>query len=214
MNRREPLIAAGISLLVALLVVIGLLLPKASAVHKAQGDLTAAQAREQSLRTQLARLKADAQRVKKLRHQLNQLQTKIPPTADLSSLIRLLQGAANAAAVDFLSVSPGNPAPPASATTGGAPGVSVIPVSITVTGSYFSVEEFLFRLESLPRAVKVGQITVSLGPNGFPQLQLLMTGQVFTTDVSAGPGSVPGPTTTLPAPEVSPAPSPSPTTGG
>src|SRR6266545_3634345 len=94
-NRRGPLFAGIAAGVVALLTLVVLLLPKISAVHKRQSELT--QARREA---------------KDVQRKLAQLQTKIPPTADLPSLIRLLQGAADAAAVDFLSVSPGTPSPP------------------------------------------------------------------------------------------------------
>ncbi len=140
----------------------------------------------------------------------------MPPTAELPSLIRLLQGAADSAAVDFMAVSPGTP-------TSTIPGISTITTQINVLGSFFSVEEFLFQLETLPRAIRVTQIT--LGPGSEPnQLQLTMSGDVYTTDTSAGPGSEPGstPSTPVPAPgattaptgESTSAPSPAATTGG
>src|SRR5205085_11511836 len=117
--------------------------------HKKQSDLTAAQQQQQTLQAQVAQLQQAKQEAKQVQGELQQLQAKIPPTADLPSLIRELQGAADAAAVDFMSVSPGTPIAPVTGT-----GVSTIPTSIQVGGSFFSVQEFLFRLEQLPRAVK------------------------------------------------------------
>jgi Tfp pilus assembly protein PilO len=222
-RQRAPLfvgIAAGV---VAVIAVVALLMPKISAVHKRQDELTSAQQQEQTLRAQLAQLEQDRKEARQIKGQLEQLQSKIPPTADLPSLIRLIQGAATAAAVDFVSISPGQPAAPE-----GGTGVSTIPVAIQVGGSFFSVEEFLFRLEHLPRAVKVTQIGVTASAGGTAtattatqELALSITGQVYTTDASAGPGSVPGPTTgtapVVPAPTTppgaSPSPSATPTTG-
>ncbi len=56
------------------------------------------------------------------------------------------------------------------------------------------MEEFLYRLETLPRAAKV--ITFSLSPGGQAdrsELSMALTVELYTTDASAGPGSVPGP---------------------
>jgi Tfp pilus assembly protein PilO len=224
-NRRAPLFAGIGAGAVALLAVVVLLLPKISAVHKTQNELTAAQQQEQTLRAQLGQLQQARRDAKAVQKQLETLQTEIPPTADLPSLIRLLQGAANAAAVDFLSVSPGQPVAPVTGS-----GVSTIPTSIQVTGSFFSVEEFLFRLEQLPRAVKVTGLTINasaptVGATGTAaqqELSLSMTAEVYTTDASAGPGSIPGPTSGVstgiapaPVPSTSPGatPSASPSTG-
>jgi type IV pilus assembly protein PilO len=216
-NRRAPLFAGIAAVVVVLVALAALLLPKVSAVHKRQQDLDQARTQEQTLHAQLGQLQQDKQEAKAVQKQLQKLETKIPPTADLPSLIRLLQGAANAAAVDYMSTSPGAPTPPA------AGGVSTIPLQITVGGSFFSVQEFLFRLEQLPRAVKVTQVAITpsgggavpAGATAPDELSLSITAQVFTTDTSAGPGSTPGPTAetpsgVVPAPTTSPGASPIP----
>jgi len=188
MRNRGPLVAAIIGALVVVIAVVALLLPRISAVGERQKDLEQAQEQEETLRAQLAQLQDARRQARLLKRQLARLETKVPPTADLPSLIRLLQGAADRAGVDFLAVSPGTPL------AGTAGSVSAIPTEINVDGSFFSVEEFLFRLETLPRAVKVTQINVVPGQDGLPDLSLTMSSEVYTTDTSAGPGSAPGPT--------------------
>ena len=202
MNRRGPIIAAIAAVLVAVLVVVLLLLPKASAVHKKQDELEAAQRQEQQLEAQLEQLQDAKARARQARRELARLETRIPPTADLPSLVRFVQGAADASAVDFMSIAPSTP------TASANQSVSIIPTQITTIGTFFSVEEFMFKLETLPRAVKVTQIQVGPGPNDLPQLQISMTVEVYTTDASAGPGSVPGPTKAQPTTPASPSPSP------
>ena len=215
-ERRGPIIAAAISALVAILALVFLLLPRISAVGKRSDDLTAAQQQQQSLEAELQSLKQDKQEAKVIKKQLNRLQTKVPPTAELPSFIRLLQDAADASAVDFMTVTPGAP-------TALVPGISTISNQISVAGSFFSVEEFLFKLETLPRAVRVTAITVGSGGSVPGQLSLTMTGEIYTTDTSAGPGSVPGSTAATPTPGAttgpttsgsSPTPAATPTTGG
>jgi len=216
-ERREQIIAGVVSLVVALGVLVLLLLPRISAVGKRTDDLAAAQQQEQTLTNQLKELKEDKAAAKKAQKTLARLQTKIPPTADVPSLVRLLQNAADSAAVDFFSVSPGTP-------TVSTSGISVISTQINVSGGFFSVEEFMFKMETLPRAVRVTQISVGPGGEDQSKLQLTMTAEVYTTDANAGPGSSPGhtegvpggtPGTPTPVPSGTPAPVPSTTiTGG
>jgi Tfp pilus assembly protein PilO len=203
-DRRGPIIALVASVLVALLVLVFLLLPRISAVGKKSDELDKARAQEQTLRVQLQQLEEVKAQAAIIQRQLNRLGTKIPPTADLPSLIRLLQNAADSSAVDFLSVAPDTPTQTIS-------GISTIGLAINVTGSFFSVEEFLFKLETLPRAVRVTTITVAPGGEIPGTLSLTMSGEVYTTDLSAGPGSVPGGAPT-PAPGVSPVPGATPAT--
>jgi Tfp pilus assembly protein PilO len=218
-ERRGPIIAAAVSVLVALLALVFLLLPRMSAVGKRSDDLDAAVAQQATLESQLQQLQAAKKEAKIVQKQLNRLETKVPPTAELPSLIRLLQSAADAAGVDFMAVSPGTP-------SSTIPGISAIPLQVNVLGSFFSVEEFLFKLETLPRSIRVTQIAVGAGSEA-NQLQLTMSGEVYTTDTSAGPGSIPGstaaepapgatsgPATTGASPGATTAPSPAGTTGG
>jgi Tfp pilus assembly protein PilO len=209
--KRGPLIAALVAIGVIILMVAVLILPKASQVKSKQAEVAKAEQQETALRLHLQQLQADAKEAPRNQKQLAKLQAAIPPTVDLPGLIRLLNAAAGQSGVDFMSVSPSQPTPSAGA------GVSVIPANIIVAGSFFAVDQYLFRLESLPRASKVTSIQVS--PSGYPKLQIALTVEFYTTDVSAGPGSAPGATEqvgiapgSVPAPSPTPSAGPSPTT--
>jgi Tfp pilus assembly protein PilO len=194
-NRRAPLIAAAAFVVVAILLVVLLVLPKMGEVGEAQDELTAAQDQEIALEAQLAALQDAQAAAPETEAEIAAIEDLIPPTAELPELFILLQSAADRAAVDFFSFSPGTPVP---ALTGA---YSTIPSSITVSGSYFALDEYLFLMETLPRAAKVLSITVSpqageetsTPTTPSSSLQLLMTIEFYTTDTSAGPSSVPGP---------------------
>ena len=95
------------------------------------------------------------------------------------------------AGVDLSQATAGNPVV-------GATGVTAIPITMSLTGTYFALDEYLFQLETLPRAAKV--ISVTLAPAGTGAttvsgtLTMQVTMELYTTDISAGPGSDPGPT--------------------
>lgn len=208
-RRQAPLIAGLVSVVLAVIVVVALILPKLSDVRDREGELEQAQQQEQVLRAQLAQLEEAREQAEEVQAELARLEAEVPRTADLPGLIRLLQGAADQAAVDFMSVAPGTPAVPPDGN------FSVIPTQITVVGRFFSLDEFLFLLEDLPRAVKVTALTLAAGPDGLPQLQASVTAEVYTSDTSAGPGSVPGPSGPgAPAPAPAPTPEASPSPGG
>jgi Tfp pilus assembly protein PilO len=81
----------------------------------------------------------------------------------------------------------------------GESGVTKIPITITLSGTYFSLDEFLFQLETLPRAAKVINVSIAAGASGDATtvsgtLTMQATVELYTTDISAGPGSLPGPT--------------------
>jgi len=226
-RRGAPLIAALIALVVAGLAFFLLVWPKMGQVRDTQEELDAAQAEQLVLETELARLRALQERAPELRERLAQLRREVPPVADLPGLITRLQRAADRSGVDFFSISPGTP-------LASAAGAAIIPAEIQVVGEFFSVDEFLFRLEDMNRAAKVTTIAVTTAAatdgaadgettgsaTGGTALTVALSVEFFTTDINAGPGApveqvpeeTPQPGAT-PSPSPSPSPTPSPTEG-
>lgn len=205
MTRRAPLIAGIAAFLVAALVFIFMVFPKFGQIDDAETELRQAQQRELTLEAELARLRAAAEDLPRLQRQLAGFRRAVPPVADLPGLINQLQDAANLAGVDFFSIAPTQPVAAAEA------GATEIPATIQVIGTFFPVDEFLFRLETLKRASEVDSLQVTEGPDGLPQINVLMQVTFFTTDPDAGPGAAPQPPVGV---EASPTPgaSPSPAT--
>jgi Tfp pilus assembly protein PilO len=188
-DKRGPLIAGVASVLVSVLAVFFLVLPKMHAVTEAQKTLDDARAQQSTLQTQLNILKADQQQAPTYRREIKKVQNQLPPTADLPGLILLLQHAADQSGVDLAAVTPGTPA------FNGA-GVSVIGTNITVNGTYFALDAFLFKLETFPRAAKVTGVTMAPEASGTStsgQIVMQVVVEFYTTDTSAGPGGQPGP---------------------
>jgi Tfp pilus assembly protein PilO len=204
MNKKPALIAAlaGVGLVVVM--VVGLITPKASQVRSKQKETEQAAQEQVALEAQRAQLLAAQQDAPKDRKRLAKLETQIPPTADLPGLIKMLNNTADKSAVDFATIAPGSPTP-----TGD---VTVIPIQITIKGTFFAVDQYLYLLENLSRISKVSDISVTpldqtVSP---PQLQVALTANFFTTDQSAGPGAIPGGAEEQPQAGV-PTPTPSPT---
>lgn len=206
MRGRAPIIVASVAVIVpALFAIFFLVLPKMGEVTTTEEQLQAAQDEEIALTAELRALQEAEAAAPETQASIDEIEAQIPPTADLPGLFRELQGAADQAAVDFFSLSPGSPA------VDPTNSYSTITSSITVTGSYFAIDEYLFLLETLPRAAKVTSITLSPGAaatdtgttatdtgttSASPSaLSLAITVDFYTTDTSAGPGSIPGPST-------------------
>ena len=205
MTRRGPVLAAvgGIALIVLMVALV--IMPKASQVREKRDEVEAARQQEAQLQVRLEQLRALAQEAPKNRRRLARLDAALPPRADLPGLIRLLNGIADKSGVDWMSIAPSTPT--ASQFT-----VAVVPAQITVAGRFFSVDQYLYRLENLPRAAKVTSIQVSPGGGGLQYLQVALSVEFYTTDPSAGPAasgsgqSSAAGGTTSPAPQTTPAP--------
>ncbi len=197
-GRRAPLIAGAVAIVVALLAVMLLVLPKMGEVSEAQDELQTAQDQELALEAQLRSLEEAQAQAPETERQIALIEDQVPPTADLPTLFRLLDSAADRSAVDFFSFTPGSPVTDPTAQ------FSTISSQVTVTGGYFALDEFLFLMETLPRAAKV--VSIAVAPSAAPgtatssttSLQLQATVEFYTTDTSAGPGSIPGPTSGVP----------------
>jgi Tfp pilus assembly protein PilO len=206
MSRRAPLIAGILFVVLAALAAALLVIPKMGEVTDAEESLQQAQEQEVVLQAELSRLQAAEENLPELRRELARFRRAVPPVADLPGLINELQTAADVAGVDFFLVAPGAPAP--------APGAGAveIPAQIQVIGGFFAVDEFLFRLETLPRAAKVVGITIGPGAEGLPQIQIEMDARFYTTDTEAGPGAAAPATPEEAEPTPSPSPGESPAT--
>ena len=210
MSRRAPLITMVVFVLVAILMVVFLVTPKIGDVGDAEDQLDVARSEELTLQTELSRLRESAEDAARLRAELARARRAVPPVSDLPGLINELQTAADVAGVDFFSIAPAAPLP----ATGAA--ATEIPTSIQVIGGFFPVDEFLFRLETLPRSSKVVSVSLAAGPDGLPQVDVQLDVRFFTTDLEAGPGAPaplagePGAPEAEPTPETSPVESPAP----
>jgi Tfp pilus assembly protein PilO len=200
-NRRAPLIAGVVFALLVVLAVVFLVIPKMGDVGDAETRLEETRDREFALQAELARLQESAEDAAQLRSELARSRRAVPPVADLPGLINELQTAADVAGVDFFSISPTAP------TLAEGVQATEIPANIQVIGGFFPVDEFLFRLETLPRSSKVVTIGLAEGPDGAPQVDVQLDVRFYTTDLEAGPGA---PAPAAPGPQTGPAASPSP----
>lgn len=185
-GRRAPIIAGAAAAILSLLLILFLVLPKLSEVTEAQRELEEAQARQDTLQSQLTALKEAREEAPQNEAEIREVDRQVPPTADLPGLILLLRNAATSSGVQVVSLTPATP------TAAEAGGFSSILVSASGEGSYFSVVDYLYSIETLPRAATVESIDLS--PIEGAGLTFAATITLYTSDVSAGPGSEPGPT--------------------
>jgi Tfp pilus assembly protein PilO len=194
-GRRAPVLVGVVAFVLALLLIFFLVLPKMHSVDEAQTTLDTTRSQRTVLQSQLEALRQAQADAPKNKQAIEDVQTQIPPTADLPGIIRLMQGAATDAGIILSTMTPSTPV------FNDATGLSEITVSYTVTGTYFALTEYLYNLETLPRAAKTTDVTINVSSSGAAATtstipDLSMTGSVilYTTDTSAGPGSEPGPT--------------------
>lgn len=181
--RRNPLLAGGVVVLALILFAFFLVLPRGAEVRSVQAEVTAAE-------TELGRLTIALAEIQQLDPaaigaELAVYRGQIPSTTDLPGLIESLVAIAKDSGVTLSSIS--------FAGVGQSPagGVASMPVSLAGAGTYFDVARFLFSLDHMDRLTKTDSI--SLTPGEGSSLAFSVATQVYTTDLSAGPGSDPQP---------------------
>jgi len=189
--RGRILVGAGIVGVIVLLLLF-LVFPKLHEVAQAKDDLAAAQSQQVVLEAQEKALEVAKSQAPQARSTIAMVNNKIPEVADEPGIINLLNNAAISAGIDIVSLSPATPA------FDPALGLSTITVAVSVTGTYFEIANYLYEIETLPRAAKA--MSLSLAPSGTatsgsPTLTATLTVNLYTSDTSAGPLSAPGPTT-------------------
>lgn len=206
-DRRAPIIAGVASVLLCVLLLFFLVFPKRHDVTAAKEQLQEAQNQQTTLISQKNALLSDKENAPQAKDAIAKVEQEIPPTLDESGVINLLQGSLNKSTVSWLTATFGTPA-----ATGN---FSIVPVSLSIQGTYFQLAEFMHEIETFPRAAKMTAFTVTASEEQFPMLTMQVTLELYTSDVSAGPGSEPGATpsgneqpVTVPGDTPTPTPSP------
>src|SRR5690349_21447874 len=212
---------AGTALVVVLALVAGWLLlvsPKRAEADSLQAQAAQQQQANAALQSQIAQLKAQEAQLPAKQAELATIRQQIPQTPAMPALVRSLASMADGTGVVVKSVIPSTPGAPtiagtttaASAVVKGPDGsvLQVISVTMEVDGSYYNVERFLSRLESLKRAVLVTGFTLTVGTDTAavnapttsvpsvgqsPTLKATINARVFMTAVpKTSPTAAPG----------------------
>jgi Tfp pilus assembly protein PilO len=165
--------------------------PQRSRISDARDRRRAAEEQAASLELQLRRLRDLQAREAVVRSRLERLRVAIPDQPNLAQFILAANEAAERAGIEFLSITPTPPAAPAAAARGqqaeGGGPPAEIRLSMTITGGYFQVLDFVNRLDDLPRLVVIDSINVSGGEGG--QLNVSLQARMFVGVPPAEPGA-------------------------
>ena len=185
-GRRAVIVAGAGAAILGLLLVFFLVLPKMNEVAQAREELEDTRAQQQTLSAQLNALEQARDEAPENEAAIREVDGKVPPTADLPGAILFLRNAASVSGVTVLSLTPATPA------TSETASFSSISISASGEGSYFALVKYLHEIETLPRAATVQ--SMDLSPIEGSALSFAATITLYTSDVSSGPGSEPGPT--------------------
>lgn len=142
-------------------------------------------------RARAAQLREVRSQTPELEYELTRADVLIPTDAQVPSILRQLELAAEASGVRLNSIAPGVPSP----TEVNGVTVSTIALSMSLEGTYYQVIDLMRRMEDPDQFVRGMTWTgVSLSPADFPTLNVSLSAQLYARDA-----------TTVAAPEPAPA---------
>jgi Tfp pilus assembly protein PilO len=162
--------------------------PSRAKLGTVRADVERTESEVASLTAKLAELQALKANEKELRKEFAKFKDALPVEPAVSDFILDVQGAADQAGIDFLSISPSLPAAPttgavapaapapssapsdgeeaeaaAAAQVPAQPAVQSVAVSLTADGKFFEIESFIAKMEKLERAIRIDDFSLSGG---------------------------------------------------
>lgn len=211
MNQRARLILAIVAgLLLCVAIYFLLVRSRQGELDELNTSIAAEQARTAQLEVELERLRDLQRRAPELQAELDVFRQLVPSEDEVPNLIFLIDSAAKDSGIDFVDITPELPKPPPE----GAP-LAEVRMTIGADGGYFALQDFMRRLYSLDRALRIDNLTMT-GREGAEgegySIGLTMTARVFyelpgaTGPATGAPANTTAPAGTTPAPGTEPAP--------
>ena len=182
MSYRAPLIALLAIIVLSVAFWFLLYAPLAEEQEDLEAETARLETEAAGLRTEIAELRRVEEEQVEYRAELALMEEYIPPGVEQPTSLRQFQDTADAAGIDILSLSYGQPVAVEDAPPTGEPDTVLAEVtfSMTVEGGYFQVVDLFRRFEvDVPRAMLVESISLAESGEGFPRLSTNWTGRVF-----------------------------------
>lgn len=178
--KSKVVLAATLGIVVLLLVWwFAWMTPEANKLASVNQQISVDQTKVASLNAELLALKAEKKLVLHELPYLKKVITAIPPTEDPPGIVDSLNTLANKTSCDLLSVTPADIPNPS-----GTPGLSVIPVSFSVSGIHGDVFSFLRNFYKMKRLMTISSVSLS-PPSANANVLAGGDGQQYTMTVTA-----------------------------
>ena len=179
MKRRDLYLVGGlVAILVVALYWFFVLSPLRGKIGDTQTQIDAANTQLVSLQAQMAQMAQSREQASRNQARLLELSKMLPDRDEIPSLLLQIQDLATESGIDFMMLTPSKAAATSSTGT-----YQTIPLSLQFAGTFFDVNDFLYRIEQL--AAAPGRIlsvqNLTLTPNGTatvgvsPTLSVTMT---------------------------------------
>lgn len=199
-GRGRIILTAVLVFLACLLLYFFFVKPQRTELAQVRADIEAENVRTSQLQAELQRLEDLRDNQAQLEAKLAKFRELVPLRPELANFIFLVQGAANQAGLDFVSITPELPVPPPEGAA-----LAQVQSQISAAGGYFALQDFVRRLYALDRAIRIDSFDIAVQSEAGVRLTLNMSARMFHDIPTAATATPVGAT-----PTVSPTPTPTP----
>lgn len=163
-QRDQILVVAGVIILMVVLVVFLLIFPQFGKIKTLNEKQKTLEQGLEEAKLNLARLKSIKSEAAQTEAKLIRLARRLPQDAEIPAMVVELQNIANSAGLEFNSAKMDNIVEKT--------GFSEIPMTISAKGTFYSVIDYLYRVENLPRKLVITEVAVSSKDEDYPDLEI------------------------------------------
>lgn len=168
--RDQIIVAVIVAILVMLAFGVFGLRPQLAQMSELRTQQQDEQKKKQDAEATLQRLQEAKKEAADTEAKLIDAKKRLPEDPQLASLVVEMQDTANQAGVDFVSIKPGEMTQQTK--------VTGIPLQIHVTGNFFDMVDFLYRLHDMKRETRIDKVTIAV--DEWPKLSADFEGKAFT----------------------------------
>jgi len=117
---------------------------------------------------------------RKTEYELLSADRRAPEDAELPALLIQIEDISQKAGISFQSITPSEPIQ--------KDGFKQVPITIQVNGYFYSLLDFVYRLEKLPRIINVTGIEITEGSLGLPNISVVLSAYAYVMTPGAKDG--------------------------
>ena len=169
--KHQIFITIGLAVIILIGFVLIVYRPQAQKLGSLEEERQKKEAEVKSAKATVDRLEDAKNELSKVEAKIKQFSAKVPVTEDFSTLLKEVQRLANESGVRFVSFK--------TAPLVGQSQYAELPLDITVDGYYRDLVDFLWRVNTLTREVKITSVEISEGEKKLPHIQIDIKANAF-----------------------------------
>lgn len=169
--KQQVLVTAIVLAVLIVVFVVFFILPKVVQTGSSSVEEQSALSQLNAAKSSYGQLEELKKTSRKTEYQLMTLERQAPSDAELPSLLMQLQDTSAKSGINFMSIKPTAPVQKND--------YQEVPLAIEIDGYFFSLLDFVYRVEKLPRIINITAIDVQEGETKLPNIKVVVKATTF-----------------------------------